>query len=100
MNWMRELVPCTVLAIDLASTVLPVPGTSSSRRWPPVSMQVSASRIVLVLPLMAMSTLSTSWSKVSANHADWSGWMVMGSSQCLCAGVWGCASQSPVGVTW
>ena len=83
MNWIRELVPCTVLAIDLASTVLPVPGTSSSRRCPPVSMHVIASRMVWVLPLMATSTLSTSWPKVSANHADWSGWMVILVTACV-----------------
>ena len=53
-----------------------------------MSMQASASRMVLVLPLMATSTLPTSWSKVLANHAAWSCWMVMASSEGLAGVTW------------
>ena len=41
-NWMRFCVPCTVLAIAFANIVLPVPGTSSSRRCPSDSNAVNA----------------------------------------------------------
>ena len=78
MNWMRLLVPCTVLAIARASWVLPVPGKSSSSRCPSESMQVSASRMTCCLPRTAWSTLSTIWVNAWANHWAWSLVTVMG----------------------
>ena len=37
-------------AMALARLVLPTPGTSSMRRWPSASMQISASSMASVLP--------------------------------------------------
>ena len=54
-----------VLANALASDVLPVPGTSSSSRWPPVSRQVRASSTVRRLPQHRDLDVATSASKVS-----------------------------------
>ena len=55
-NWMRFIDPSIELAIALASDVLPVPGTSSSSRWPSAIMQTSAIRTTDVLPRMNVST--------------------------------------------
>src|SRR4051794_24627002 len=65
---MREFLPSMVLASDLASTVLPVPGKSSSSTWPSESRAVSTSRITCCLPRIAWSTLSTSLPNASANQ--------------------------------
>src|ERR1700689_4758202 len=67
-NWIRLCVPCTELAIALAREVLPVPGKSSSSRWPSDTMQVSASRMTCCLPSTACSTLLTSAPKARANQ--------------------------------
>src|SRR6478609_6400161 len=74
---MRELVPCTVLEMARASWVLPVPGKSSSSRWPSESMQVSASRMTCSLPSTALSQFATMAENVWANQADWSWVTVM-----------------------
>ena len=77
MNWIRDCLPCTVFASALASDVLPVPGTSSSSRWPCETRQVSASRTTWVLPTTACSTLPTSLLNVWANQAACSGVVVL-----------------------
>ena len=41
-NWMRLLVPATLCAIARASEVLPVPGKSSSSRWPSLKQRDEA----------------------------------------------------------
>src|SRR6478609_10671551 len=74
---MRELVPCTVLEMARASWVLPVPGKSSSSRWPSESMQVRASRMTCSLPSTALSQFATMAENVWANQADWSWVTVM-----------------------
>ena len=51
-NWMRLHVPFTEWAIAFASDVLPVPGTSSSSRWPSLNTHVRASATWSRLPLM------------------------------------------------
>src|SRR5690606_13792704 len=79
-NWMRWWLPWTVEAIARASEVLPVPGASSRSRCPRVSIDVRASRMTSSLPSTARATLPTSLSKVSANHADCSGVIAIGSA--------------------
>jgi hypothetical protein len=69
---MRLCVPWTLAASARASWVLPVPGTSSSRRCPSESRHVRASRVTCSLPRIAFWTLATSESKVLANQATWS----------------------------
>src|SRR5258705_4304234 len=59
---MRRNVQPRLLAIALASTVLPVPGTSSIRRWPLHSSATRAKRTSLCLPTMTRSTLAMTWS--------------------------------------
>ena len=49
-NCTRLTVESTVLASDFASTVLPVPGTSSISRWPSASTAMIASRMTSGLP--------------------------------------------------
>ena len=72
-NWMRLHVPFTEWAIALASDVLPVPGTSSSSRWPSVNRHTRASAIWSRLPLMTCSTLSSRALNQWLNHsACWS----------------------------
>ena len=65
-----------MLANAFASIVLPVPGRSSSSRWPPETRQVNASRTTCLLPRTACSTLATSRPNVSANHLTSSVWTV------------------------
>src|SRR6478609_740160 len=60
-----------VAANDLASVVLPVPGTSSSNRWPSDSRQISDSRIASGLPTSAWPMASTTASNAAANAAAW-----------------------------
>src|SRR5690554_777268 len=85
---MRWCEPWTVAAIARASEVLPVPGASSSKRWPRVSMHVRESRITSSLPSTARDTFETSLSKVSANHAACSVVIAMGSSPGRGSGRW------------
>jgi len=54
----------TDLARARASMVLPVPGTSSSSRWPRQSRVTTASSITGRLPMMTFSTLSMSFPMV------------------------------------
>src|SRR2546423_2638413 len=72
-NWIRAWEPLTVLASALASEVFPVPGKSSSSRWPSDSRQVKASRTTWSLPRMALLMLATMRSKASLNRAACSG---------------------------
>ena len=65
-NWTRFQVPAIDPAIALASVVLPVPGTSSSSRWPSVSMQHMAMRISWCLPFTTPSMFLTIASTTSA----------------------------------
>ncbi len=58
MNWIRRTVQSIERASDLASMVLPTPGTSSSRRWPSASNTVTARRTTSGLPSI---TRSTAW---------------------------------------
>src|SRR5258706_11404440 len=53
-----------LFAIALASTVLPVPGTSSIRTWPRHSSATRAKRTSLCLPTMTRSTLARTRSPV------------------------------------
>ena len=73
MNWIRLCVPCTELAIALASEVFPVPGKSSSSRCPSESRQVSASLTMCCLPSTACSTFVTSAPNARANQLACSG---------------------------
>ena len=69
MNWMRRIDPSMDCEMALASDVLPVPGTSSSSRWPSASMQIRAMRTTSLLPLMNDSTFAARASNRSANQA-------------------------------
>ena len=55
-NWIRRTEQLIDLASDLASMVLPTPGTSSMSRWPSASKTVRASRMTSGLPSMTVST--------------------------------------------
>src|SRR5918994_1016969 len=68
-NWMREFVPSSVFASAFASTVLPVPGTSSSSTWPSLRSAMTTSLMTSRLPRIAWSTLSTSLAKASENQS-------------------------------
>src|SRR5690554_3486687 len=76
-NWMRLEVPSTLWAIARASEVLPVPGKSSSSRWPSLSRAVNDNRMTKVLPRSTWSTLATSRLKMSVNQLACSGVMLM-----------------------
>ena len=67
-NWIRECDPDMTAAMARARAVLPVPGASSSRRWPPASMVVRARRMVGTLSSRATETPSTSPAKVWAKR--------------------------------
>ena len=58
MNWIRRNVQPRLRAIALASTVLPVPGTSSISRWPRHMSATRARRTSWCLPTMTRSTLA------------------------------------------
>ena len=58
MNWIRRKVQPRLRAMAFASTVLPVPGTSSIRRWPRHRRATRASRTSLCFPTMTRSTLA------------------------------------------
>src|SRR5690554_4233702 len=76
-NCTRLLLPCTLCAMARAREVLPVPGKSSSRRWPSLRSEVKESLITKVLPSSTCSTLETSRLKMSENQAACSGVIVM-----------------------
>ena len=65
-NWMRRQSPFALAAMARARVVLPVPGTSSSRMWPWVSIATSASRTTSDLPRTAASTEAAMPSNSSA----------------------------------
>lgn len=58
-NWIRLNDMSMELARLRASCVLPVPGLSSSRMWPPTIMAVAHCRIGCSLPTTTWETLST-----------------------------------------
>ncbi len=62
MNWMRRKLQPSDLAMALARTVLPVPGTSSISRWPWQSSATSARRTSACLPTMTRSTFAATFS--------------------------------------
>src|SRR5579884_1102873 len=78
---MRAFWPWMAMAMALAREVFPVPGTSSSRRWPLDNRQASARRTARSLPRIARPTEATILSKVSANLAACSSVMVMVASR-------------------
>ena len=65
MNWMRRKEQPRLRAMALASTVLPVPGTSSISRWPWHRSATRASRTSWCLPTITRSTLARTLSPVS-----------------------------------
>ena len=67
MNWIRLNDMSMELARPRASCVLPVPGLSSSRMWPPTIMAVAHWRIGCSLPTTTWETLPTSWANSSWN---------------------------------
>ncbi len=76
-NCTRVVVPRMLCASARAIEVFPVPGTSSSRRWPSLSRAVRLSRITYDLPSTTCSTFATMRSAMSANQEACSGVMVM-----------------------
>src|SRR5437899_1897857 len=58
-NWIRRKEQPSDRASALARTVLPVPGTSSTRMWPRQTRATSASSISWCLPKITRSTFST-----------------------------------------
>src|SRR6476659_5508807 len=66
-NWIRDVVPWMVAASALASVVLPVPGTSSSSRWPSETRQINDSLIASGLPTSARPMASVTAVKRPAN---------------------------------
>src|SRR5690606_36852753 len=79
-NWMRLLVPLTLCAIARASEVLPVPGKSSSSRWPSLNSAMNPRRTTTVFPSSTCSTPDTSRPNVSWKPLACSGVIVMSSS--------------------
>ena len=59
MNWIRLNVQSIDRASDLASMVLPTPGTSSMRTWPPETRQLATCSETCRLPWMTRSMLVT-----------------------------------------
>ena len=49
-NWMRPKAPSTLLAKERASTVLPMPGTSSMSTWPPATRAVRSKLVTRSSP--------------------------------------------------
>jgi hypothetical protein len=66
-NWIRCHVQLIDRARDLASMVLPTPGTSSRSTWPSARRATIARRTVPPLPWIARSTFSAMRSKASWN---------------------------------
>src|SRR6202165_1803300 len=58
-NWRRSKVQPRERASDLASMVLPTPGTSSIRMWPRLSSAMAQSSISALLPTSTRPTFST-----------------------------------------
>ena len=64
-NWMRLIVPPVARASAFASIVLPTPGTSSIRRWPPASITANAERMTSFLPSITVPTAAMTCSAAS-----------------------------------
>src|SRR5690606_2638374 len=79
-NWMRLLVPSTLWAIARAREVLPVPGKSSSSRWPSLKSAMNPRRTTKVLPSSTCSTPDTRRPNVSWKALACSGVIVIMSS--------------------
>src|SRR5207302_364026 len=65
-DWMRRNVPPTEVARARASIVLPVPGRSWRRTWPPGTRPASASRTTRSLPTMTRWMLLSTCSRSAA----------------------------------
>src|SRR5437773_1613505 len=70
-HWMRRKVPPTDVARARASIVLPVPGRSWSRTWPPATRPASASRTTRSLPTMTRWMFFSTRSRSSAARWGW-----------------------------
>ena len=81
-NWMRLAEPATLCAIARASEVLPVPGKSSSSRWPSLKSATKPRRTTKVLPSSTCSTPATRRPKASWKAVACSGVMVIGFVLC------------------
>src|SRR5450759_1246887 len=64
-NWIRRKLQPRLLATALASIVLPVPGTSSIKRWPRDSNATRVSLTSWRLPMITRSTFAATLSPVS-----------------------------------
>ena len=82
MNWIRRKLQPRLRAIALARTVLPVPGTSSIRRWPRQSSATRASRTSWCLPTITRSTLARTFSPVCSRLVI----RLLGESRCHWSG--------------
>ena len=69
-NWIRWNVQSIERASDLASSVLPTPGTSSMSAWPPESKQFATSTTVGRLPWMTRSIFAVMVAKRSPNQVS------------------------------
>jgi hypothetical protein len=63
-NWMRRKLQPRLLAMAFASTVLPVPGTSSMSTWPRHRSATRANLTSACLPTMTRSTFAMTRSPV------------------------------------
>ena len=79
MNWILRNDEPRLFAIAFASTVLPVPGTSSMRRWPRQSSATRASWTSWCLPTITRSTLA-----ITRSPDSWIFVIVLADS-CRCA---------------
>src|SRR6185369_1062542 len=70
-NWIRRKLHPRLRAIALARTVLPVPGTSSMRRWPRQRSATRARRTSWCLPTITRSTLARTFSPVCSRVVIW-----------------------------
>lgn len=68
MNWTRFQVQSIDAAMALARLVLPTPGTSSIKRWPSASREISASSIGSRLPCSTRATFEQMASKNDENR--------------------------------
>src|SRR3989440_6666948 len=71
-HWMRRNVPPTEVANARASIVLPVPGRSWRRTWPPATMPAIASRTTRSLPTITRWMFFSIRSSSSAARRGWS----------------------------
>ncbi len=87
MNWMRLNSSCIASASVRISSVLPRPGTPSSRAWPPANRHTSTPSTMSAWPTI---TLWISWRRAS-------NWLRKRSAACLtCSGIWLAMFFSPV----